>query len=84
MFKSIRSTSMILAVAAFFVLAAVGIFSGLTPATGCWRAFSGAILFYIAITIAGKSMLSIVIGSMGISAGVGRERSRIWIWPSTI
>lgn len=55
---------MILAVAAFFVMAVVGILSGLTPATCCWRAFSGAVLFYIAVTIAGKSVLSIVIGSM--------------------
>ena len=64
MFESIRSTSMILAVAAFFVMAAVGIFSGLTPATCCWRAFSGAILFYIAVTITARSVLSIVISSM--------------------
>ncbi len=55
---------MILAVAAFFVMAAVGIFSGLTPATCCWRAFSGAILFYIAVTITARSVLSIVISSM--------------------
>jgi hypothetical protein len=55
---------MILAVAAFFVMAAVGIFSGLTPATGCWRAFSGAVIFYIAVTIAARSALSIVISSM--------------------
>ena len=64
MFESIKSTSMILAALAFFVMAAIGIFSGLTPATCCWRAFSGAVLFYIAVTITARSVLSIIIGSM--------------------
>ena len=64
MFKSVRSTAMILASLAFFVLATVGTFSGLTPATCCWRAFMGAIFFYIAINIAGRSVLAIIISSM--------------------
>ena len=64
MFESIRSTSMLFAVVTFFVMAVIGMFSGLTPATCCWRAFSGAVLSYIAITIASKSVLSIIINSM--------------------
>lgn len=58
---------MIMAVMAFFVMASVGIFCGLTPATCCWRAFSGAVFFYIAVTIAGKSVLAIIIDSIAQS-----------------
>ncbi len=64
MFESIRSTSMLFAVVTFFVMAVIGMFSGLTPATCCWRAFSGAVVFYIIVTIAGKSVLSIIISSI--------------------
>ena len=71
MFESIRSTSMLFADLTFFVMAGIGILSGLTPATCCWRAFSGAVLFYIAVTIAGKSIISIIISSMVDSKTIG-------------
>ena len=67
MFESIRSTAMSLAIVIFFIMAVAGLLFGLTPATCCSRAFAGAVVFYAAVTVAGKSVLAIIIHSIAQS-----------------
>ena len=60
----IRSSATTFAVMIFFIMSIIGWFCGLSPATCCSRAVGGAIITYIAITIAGKGVLAIIIKSI--------------------
>jgi hypothetical protein len=62
--KEIRSTAVMFAVMFFFILSFVGWFCGLSPATCCSRGFLGAIIIYITVTIAGRSVMAIIIRSI--------------------
>ncbi len=60
----IRSSATTFAVMIFFIMSITGWFCGLSPATCCSRAVGGAIIIYIAITIAGKGVMAIIINSI--------------------
>ncbi|HIJ67090.1 MAG TPA: hypothetical protein HPP87_10675 [Planctomycetes bacterium] len=59
-----RSVAITFAVSAFFVMAIVGWCSGLSPATCCSRAVTGAIITYIALSWAAKGVMSIIINEI--------------------
>jgi hypothetical protein len=52
------------AVMAFFVMSIIGWFCGLSPATCCGRAVPGAIIAYVAVSWAGKTVARIVMDQM--------------------
>ena len=59
--KTIRATAAKFAVIVFFIMAIVGSLCGSSPATCCNRAVIGAVAMYIVVSIAGKSVLNIII-----------------------
>ena len=59
--KSIKSIAVYFAVMIFFVMSFVGWFCGQSPATCCNRALLGAIISYIAVSIAAKAITKIII-----------------------
>ena len=65
--KSIRSIATTFAVLVFFVMAIVGWFSGLAPATCCARSVAGAIITYVIISWAAKGVISIIINEIVVS-----------------
>jgi hypothetical protein len=60
----ISSIAGIISIAACFFIAAVGVISGLDPATCCYRAVCGAVFVYVVSTIALRLMARIVITAM--------------------
>jgi hypothetical protein len=55
---------MIFAVIIFFIMSFVGCLYGHAPATCCSRALAGSIITYVAVTIAGKGVMAIIINSI--------------------
>ncbi len=62
--KSIRSIAITFAVLIFFVMAIIGWFSGLSPATCCSRSVIGAIITYIAVSWSARGVMSIIINEI--------------------
>jgi hypothetical protein len=62
--KYIRSIAITFAVLIFFVMALVGWFSGLSPATCCSRSAIGAIITYIAVSWSARGVMSIMISEI--------------------
>jgi len=62
--KQIRSIAVIFAAAVFFIMACVGWFMDISPATCCSRAIGGAIVAYIVVTIAAKAAIAIVVSEV--------------------
>lgn len=48
----------------FFAMACIGWFNGSSPATGASRAFFGAVIAYITISMAGRAVGNIIIDAM--------------------
>ena len=65
--KSIRSIATAFAVLVFFVMAVVGGFCGLSPATCCTRSVIGAIITYVVISWAAKGVMNIIINEIVVS-----------------
>ena len=61
---TIRSTAATLGALIFFVMAIVGSICGHSPAICCNRALIGAVITYIVISIAGKSIMNIIINQI--------------------
>jgi hypothetical protein len=55
------------AVVVFFMMAVVGWFTGLSPATSCTRSVAGAIITYLVISWAAKGVVSIIINEIIVS-----------------
>ena len=62
--KSIKSIAIYFAVMTFFVMSIIGWFCGVSPATCCGRALPGAIIAYVAISWAGKTVVKIIMEQM--------------------
>jgi hypothetical protein len=60
----IRSIAVSIAVACFFTIAIIGLFSGLSPFTCCKRALVGAVAVYIAGAWAVKAINAILVNAM--------------------
>ncbi|MBE0534917.1 MAG: hypothetical protein IH624_04545 [Phycisphaerae bacterium] len=64
MTKTIRSVAVYFAVMIFFIMSLVGWFSGCSPATCCNRAFTGAVITYLAVSWAGRVVLKIMLDAL--------------------
>jgi hypothetical protein len=62
--KYIRSIAITFAVLVFFVMAVIGWFGGLSPATCCLRSVIGAIIIYIAVSWSARGVMSIIINEI--------------------
>ena len=62
--EQFRPIAVSLAVIIFFVMALVGTFCGLSPATGVSRAVAGAVITYAVVTLAGQAVISIIMQSI--------------------
>jgi hypothetical protein len=51
----------------FFVMAFIGWFCDLSPATSCTRSVAGAIITYLVISWAAKGVMSIIINEIIVS-----------------
>jgi len=60
----VRSIAVSIAVICFFGLSLIGCFSGLSPFTCCKRALVGAVIAYIAGTLAVRAVNAILISAM--------------------
>jgi len=60
----VRSIAVSVAVICFFGLSLIGCVSGLSPFTCCKRALAGAVLAFIAVTLAVKAINAILIDAM--------------------
>jgi hypothetical protein len=60
----VRSIAVSIAVTCFFGLGLIGCFSGLSPFTCCKRALLGAVIAYIAGTLAIRAVNAILISAM--------------------
>ena len=60
----VRSIAVSVAVICFFGLSLIGWVSGLSPFTCCKRALAGAVLAFIAVTLAVKAINAILIDAM--------------------
>jgi hypothetical protein len=60
----VRSIAVSIAVTCFFGLSLIGCFSGLSPFTCCKRALLGAVIAYIAGTLAIRAVNVILISAM--------------------
>jgi ABC-type uncharacterized transport system permease subunit len=60
----IRSIATSFAVLIFFVMAVVGWFTGLSPATACSRAVIGAVITYITVSWAAKGVINVIINEI--------------------
>lgn len=70
---NVRSIAVSAAVVAFFAVAIAGSICGLPPFTCCKRALIGAVLAYIAATLAVRAINAILISAM-ITKQINRER----------
>ncbi|UCC23581.1 MAG: hypothetical protein JSW23_05880 [Planctomycetota bacterium] len=70
---NVRSIAVSAAVVAFFAVAIAGSISALAPFTCCKRALIGAVLAYIAATLAVRAINAILISAM-ITKQIDRER----------
>jgi hypothetical protein len=64
MSKSIRSVAVYFAAMIFFIMSLTGWFCGQSPATCCNRAILGAIVTYIAVSIAAKAIAKVIMDAM--------------------
>lgn len=64
MSKSIRSVAVYFAVMIFFIMSLTGWFCGQSPATCCNRAFVGAIVTYVAVSIAAKAVTKVIMDAI--------------------
>ena len=71
----VKSISISLAVVLFFVMAVVGYISNQSVAVSSYRAFIGAVITYLLISIAGKVVIRIVVDAM-IDDKVNKRVSR--------
>ena len=62
--KEIRSIAVSFAVFIFFVMSCAGWFMGVSPGTCAARAIGGAAITYLAISIAARVIMSIIIDSI--------------------
>lgn len=65
--KLIGKTAAALAVVVFFVMAAAGLCSGLSPAICGQRGLIGAVIMYIAVRITGRFLIWAVVEAMAQS-----------------
>ncbi len=64
MSRNIRSIAVTLAVLIFFVMACVGMANGYSPATCASRAFFGAVIAYLVVSVAARAVMNIIINAM--------------------
>ena len=64
MTNKIKTFAIRAAVTMYFLMSIVGTYTGVSPATACKRAFIGSVVTYIAISIIGNIILSIVIDNL--------------------
>ncbi len=64
MSKSIRSVAVYFAAMIFFIMSLTGWFCGQSPATCCNRAILGAIVTYIAVSIAAKAVAKVIMDAI--------------------
>ena len=62
--KQVRSIAVTSAVAVFFVMACIGCFKELAPATCCSRALAGAIIAYIAVSLSARAIVAVIVGEI--------------------
>lgn len=62
--NSIRSIAVKFAVMIFFIMSLTGWFCGQSPATCCNRAFVGAIVTYITVSIAAKAVAKVIMNAI--------------------
>jgi hypothetical protein len=71
----VRRYAIIIAVAGFFVLAAVGHFCGVPPFVCGLRALGGAAVLYLMTMIAGKAVLGILVDTILRARDIGKSAS---------
>jgi len=71
----VRSIAVSIAVTCFFGLSLIGWFSGLSPFTCCKRALVGAVLVYIASTLAVRAVNAILISAM-VTHQMNRQKEK--------
>jgi hypothetical protein len=71
----VRQIAVSIAVIFFFAISLVGCISGLAPFTCCKRALTGAIITYIAATLAVRTINAILMNAM-ITRQMNREREK--------
>ncbi len=62
--RNIKIFAIRAAVVMYFLMSMVGLYTGICPATTCKRAIIGAIATYIAISIVGNIIVSIIIDNL--------------------
>lgn len=62
--SNIRTIAIKAAVAMYFLMSIVGMYTGVCSATDCKRAFIGAIITYVTVSIVGNIILSIIIDNL--------------------
>ena len=62
--KTIRSTAVSFAVMVFFLMTAVGLFTGRQPSTSANRALLGAVITYFVISSVGKIIYSMIVNAI--------------------
>jgi len=60
----VRSIAVSIAVLCFFALSIIGWVSGLSPFTCCKRALTGAVIAYVAATLAIKAINAVLMNAM--------------------
>lgn len=74
---NVRSIAVSIAVVCFFVLSIIGWFCGISPFLCCKRAMIGAVLVYIAGSLAVKAINAVLVNAMIANQVSQREDSRL-------